>query len=99
MLFHPWFYCTLDDVAILKSNEILHLEWPYPTNSLSVLACCIYPCAVLPPVQFIRHRLWHGIPNYDLTIHLFYTIIVMIMNLGLLNSTFDYKSIDIKIVL
>jgi len=30
--------------------------------------------------------------------HLFYIIIVMIINLELLDSTFDYKSIHIKFV-
>ena len=51
-------------------------------------------------VQFTRHSLiWHGLLNYNLIIHLFYTIIFMIINLGLLDSTFDYKSIHIKLVL
>ena len=43
--------------------------------------------------------IWHGLLNYNLIIHLFYTIIFMIINLGLLDSTFDYKSIHIKLVL
>ena len=54
---------------------------------------------ILLPDPFIRHSLiWHGLPNYSLTIHLFSIIIVMIINLDLLYSTFDYKSIHIKFV-
>ena len=36
--------------------------------------------------------------NYSLIIHLFYIIIIMIISLELLDSTFDYKSIHIQFV-
>ena len=42
--------------------------------------------------------IWHGLSNYSLTIHLFYVIIIMLINLELLDSVFDYKSIRIKFV-
>jgi hypothetical protein len=37
---------------------------------------------LLPPFLFIRHELtWHGLLNHTLTIHFFYIILVMVMNL------------------
>jgi hypothetical protein len=49
------------------------------------------------PFLFIRHELsWHDLLNHTLTIHFFYIILVMIMNLYSSESTFDYKSIHVK---
>jgi hypothetical protein len=48
---------------------------------------------LLPPFLFIRRELtWYELLNYTLTIHFFYIILVMIMNLYSLESTFDYKT-------
>jgi hypothetical protein len=52
---------------------------------------------LLPPFSFIRRELtWHSILNHTLTTHFFYIISVMVMNLYLLESTFDLKSNHVK---
>jgi hypothetical protein len=46
---------------------------------------------VLPPFSFIRRELtWHSLLYHTLTTHFLYIILVMVMNLYLLESTFDY---------
>jgi hypothetical protein len=38
----------------------------------------------------------HSLLNHTLTTHFFYIMLVMVMNLYLLESTFDYKSKHVK---
>jgi hypothetical protein len=52
---------------------------------------------LLPPFSFIRRELtWHSVLNHTSTTHFFYIMLVMVMNLYLLESTFDYKSNHVK---